>query len=184
MDNVMQTVINELTNRADEIAKLRGEVARLDETIKSGRASQQVIERELQPARTDARIQITRCKEAALRTVAGIVNQHIKELENADTVKPDELNDDLKVLNSGISLTKRDLQVMLERNSDNRTMSRMILQWAREHGIDTGTAYVGNEQAIENARNINSAASLYVNHWIDSDKAHEMVQKMFVDTQE
>jgi hypothetical protein len=44
---------------------------------------------------------------------------------------------------------------MLKRNSENRTMTQLILRFADEHGIETGgTYYVGNTATINRVASI------------------------------
>lgn len=136
--NIMQSVVDLLNERADAVGKLVVKRDELERDIKSGRFSAAAVA-EMQNKLMDVRVGISQAKDETRRAVAQLVNQHVAELVKADALNPDELNEaDMKLLNSGLPLTKRDLSVMLERNQDNATMTQTVLRWARAHDVDMG----------------------------------------------
>ena len=64
-------------------------------------------------------------------------DSYIAELRDEDELDPTKLTDDVRLLNSGVKMTSRDIKAMLKRNSDNRTMLQVILRYADEHNIET-----------------------------------------------
>lgn len=180
--NIMQNVVDLLNENADSIGKLVAKRDELERDIQSGRFSAAAVA-EMRDKLLDVRASISQAKDETRRAVAQQVNKHVAELEKADALNPDELNEaDVKLLNSGVDLTKRDLTVMLERNQDNATMQQLVLRWARAHDVDMGIAYIGHEKQIADVKQLPSVTNLYVDHWIDRPNAKDMVQKMFIDT--
>ena len=142
MENIMSSIVSDLEARTNELAPAIEKAAKLDADIKGGRYSQAAIKDELLPARDAVRAQIREAQEAAKQAIAEKINAHITDLERLDALSPEELTDDCKLLSSGIALTESDIRFMLERNAKNRSMSQIILRYARDHGIKTNVAYV------------------------------------------
>jgi len=112
------------------------------------------------------------------------VAQHVADLERDDAMQGGQLDEaDMKLLNSGLPLTKKDLLVMLERHqaTGNRTMQMAVTRWAREHDVNLGV-FVGHEAEISAVKQLPSVVDLWVNHWSDTPDARSMIDKMFVDT--
>ena len=136
--NIRQKLVDILNERADAVGKLVVKRDELERDIKSGRFSAAAVA-EMRDKLLDVRASISKAKDETRRAVAQLVNKHVAELEKADALNPDELNEaDVKLLNSGVELTKRDLSVMLERNQGNATMTQAVLRWARAHDVDMG----------------------------------------------
>ena len=178
--NIRADLINILNEKADAIGKLATRRDELERDIKSGRFTSAAVGKELQPELMNVRVAISETKDETRRAVAQLVNRYVGELERADALNPDEVNEgDVKLLNSGVELTKRDLTVMLERNQGNRTMTQMILRWARAHDVDMGLAFIGNEKLIADAKQLPGVVGLWISHWADQPNAKDMIQKMF-----
>ena len=178
--NIMSEIITDLEARADAVLPLLDKADKLQADIKSDRFNMQTINGELYPALHKVKREIENAQEEARRAVASRVNAYIADLEREDALDPDKLTDDCKLLNAGVTLNARDINTMLERNSGNRTMTQVILRYAREHDIDIGrTYYIGNEEAIRNARSLSGTFNLYIDHWMNTKKSREMIDKMF-----
>lgn len=183
--NIRADLVNILNEKADAVSKLATRAAELERDIKSGRFTAAAVCKELQPALIDTRVAITKAKDETRRAVAQLVAQRVAELEKADALNPDELDEgDMKLLNSGLPLTERDLKIMLGRHraNGNRTMQQAVTRWARQHDINLGV-FVGNEREIAATKMLPSTVDLYIDHWIDQANAKDMIQKMFVDTE-
>lgn len=182
--NFMQNVIDTLNSQADTIAKLVTRRTELENDIKSGRFTASAIGNELQPELSNVRSAIAEAKDETRRAVAQLVAQHVTELERDDAMDGGKLDEaDMKLLNSGVPLTKKDLLFMLERHqaTGNRTMQIAVTRWAREHEINLGV-FVGHEQEIAAVKELPGVVGRYVDHWIDTPEAKTMIDKMFVDT--
>lgn len=181
MDNndIIATVYNTLDNYTDEIGKTIAEQQKLEEKINSGRYSEQTLRNEVYPKRDELRHKINSMRDSALQAAKGIISQYRIDAAEKNNLDPAELTDDVKLLQAGIVLKPRDIQGMLKRNEDNRTMTQIILRYAEEHNIDTGkTYYVGGQQEEETARALDNIIHYYKN-WIDKPNAKVMLNKFF-----
>lgn len=181
--NIRQNLVDILNERADAVGKLVAKRDELERDIKSGRFSAAAVA-EMRDKLLDVRASISQAKDETRQAVARLVSSHVAELNRLDSLNPHELDDgDLRLLNSGLPLTKRDLTTMLERHqaTGNTTMQQVVSRWAREHDVNLGV-FVGHEEEIAAAKQIPGVVGRYVDHWIDQPNAKDMVQRMFVDT--
>ena len=178
-NNIVSTVFDTLDSRTEEIGKVMAERDALEEKIKANRYTPQVLKNEIYPKRDELRRKITSMCNTALKEAQSHIDQYRQDAAELNNLDPAELTDDVKLLQSGITLLPRDVQGMLKRNSGNRTMTQVILRYAQEHNIDTGgTYYIGGQAEEENARNLEGILYYYKN-WIDKPNGREMLRKFF-----
>ena len=78
-----------------------------------------------------------------------------------------------------ITIDLLEIANILKRNAGNRTMTQIVLRYAKEHNIDTGgTYYIGGQQEEETARGLDTIISYYAK-WIDKPNAKDMLTKFF-----
>ena len=178
-NNIVQTVYSTLETRTDEISKVIAERDALEEKIKSGRYSPQTLKDEIYPKRDALKSKVQSMCDSAMKEAENHVAQYRADAAELNNLDPAELTDDVKLLQSGITLLPRDIQGMLKRNSGNRTMTQIILRYAKEHNIETGgTYYIGGQQEEETARGLDTIISYYAK-WIDKPNAKDMLTKFF-----
>lgn len=178
-DNIVETVYAHLEAHAAEISKTIAERDEVEAKMKSGRYSQQAIQNELMPKWGELRRKVRYESDNAIQAAKNLVEQYRQEVAEMNNLDPAELTDDIRLLQSGITLLSRDIQGILKRNSDNRTMTQIVLRYAKEHGIDVGgTFYIGGQQEEETARNLDGIIH-YFSKWIDKPNAKEMLDKFF-----
>lgn len=178
-NNIVQTVYSTLETRTDEISKDIAERDKLEEKIKSGRYSPQALKDDIYPKRDALRRKIQDASAGAIQEAKNLVEQYRQDAAKLNNLNPAELTDDVKLLQSGITLLPRDIQGILERNKGNRTMTQIVLRYAKEHDIDTGgTFYIGGQQEEQTARGLDTIL-LYYKNWIDKPNAKEMLTKFF-----
>lgn len=73
--------------------------------------------------------------EAARAAVQALVDRYKDGLKDSDVLNGSDVTDDAKLLTGAFKLTAADLEAMFDRSSGNRTMLRLIMDYAREHGI-------------------------------------------------
>lgn len=178
-ENIMSSIVSDLEARTNELAPIIEKAAKLDADIKSGRYSQTTIKDDLLPARDEVRAQIRNAQEAAKQAVVEKINAHITDLERLDALDPAELTDDCKLLSSGIPLNESDIRFMLERNAKNRSMSQIIIRYAREHDIKCDAAYLDHSEAIRNARAFPALANRWIDDYMTSPQAVDILHQMF-----
>ena len=78
----------------------------------------------------------------------------LKEIENIDALKGDDINADAKLLDGTIELTTNDLEQMFDRNKGNRTMQQLIWRYALAHVANFGRNFIDRAQIEAAAENM------------------------------
>lgn len=178
-ENIVQTVYETLGSRTDEIIGMANAINELDTKIKSGRYSQMTITNELEPKKRELNRARQDACHNALEEARNAIEQYRVDNAELNQLNPAELTDDVKLLQSGIILKQRDIEGMLKRNENNRTMTQIILRYAEENKINTGHNYFfGGKEEEETARALDSILYYYKN-WIDKPNAKEMLNRFF-----
>lgn len=178
-NNIVQTVYDALEASTDEISKTIAERDRLEEEIRQNRYSSQALKTEIYPKRDELRRNVRNACESAIQEARNLVANYRKDAADLENLDPAQLTDDIKLLSPGIVLLPRDIQGMIERNRDNKTMLQIILRYCKENDIDTGgTYYIGGQQEEETARGLDTIISYYAK-WIDKPNARDMLNKFF-----
>ena len=140
------------------------------------------------PAADKLRRTIGEKKDATQRAVEKALSEYIEAAEAEDALNPDELTDDVKLLNLAMPLELQDIKQMLARNEGNRTMTQLILRYAKAHEMTDAMRAAGmrpiyftkSEEARATAEAVRSTTRLYVDHWIDHPtKAADMLQEFY-----
>lgn len=178
-NNIVQTVFDNLEAATTEINKTRTEYAALDAKIKEGRYSNQTLTKEIYPKRDELKRKIEGDCARAIKAAHDSIATYRADAEALSDLDPSAITDDVKILQAGVSLTARDIQAIINRNPDNRTMIQIALRYAKEHNIDMkGTFYVGGEAEKETARNLDGIVDYYA-RWIDKDNNLDILNRFF-----
>lgn len=177
--SIESDVYNYLKTQTAEAAAIRSDLDAVQADINSGRFTQETMRDEMYPRRDSLRVRLTSLVEETDRKARSLVSEYQDKLRKADCLNPEQINDDVKLLNAGITLLPRDIESLLERNKDNPTMTQIIIRFAREHDIECGAYYFGHEREIRDSENINAAISLYTSHWMKQPNASAMLDKFF-----
>lgn len=175
---IVSDVYDVLRERTREANQVREELTAVEEKIDSEKYSKLGVS-ELQLERNALKQKINGICNSALIESNKIVSDYQEQLRNEDCLNPSELTDDVRLLSAGIPLLPRDVKAILERNKNNRTMTQLALRYAKEHDLDIGAQYIGNQEKIEAAEGVNYAANVYTSHWMKTDMAEEMLDKLF-----
>lgn len=146
MLNAIQIGIAEMEKEQDKISAT---ISRRNKQINSKMFSAEYVENELRPEIKRLKKESAEEEKRLIERLCAMCNSYITELNSADDLKPNSLTADIQLLQTGITLTERDIEAMLKRNADNRTMSQILLRYAEEHNIETGMVYEGNKPLIE-----------------------------------
>lgn len=178
-NNIARTVYDTLATHTEEIGRLVAERDALDAKIKSGRYSEDTVTKDFLPKWRELRDRAVDATDEAIKEALSLVDQYRQDVAKINNLDPAELTDDLKLLQPGITLLPGDIQGILKRNSDNRTMTQIVLRYAQEHNIDTGgVIFVGGQQEREGADNL-AATVQYFRKWMGQPNAREMLDKFF-----
>lgn len=167
-----------LKKKTLEASAVKKKIAELDADIGSGDYSTRKME-ELSEQRYDLAVKLRNIVAAARQEARQYVEKYKAELEEQDSLRGEDLTDDARLFTAGVPLTRADLEAILARNSGNRTMEQLTIRFAEANNIELPVRYVGNRQAIEEADAFLSAVDLYCDHWIEDEKALDMLQKFF-----
>lgn len=73
--------------------------------------------------------------DAARNAIQALVDAYKARVKDMDALNGAEVTDDAKLLTGAFNLTAADLEAMFDRAAGNRTMQRLISDYAREHDI-------------------------------------------------
>lgn len=96
-----------------------------------------------------------------------ICEEYADFLRDEDALKGADVNDDMRLLQGGVRLSGQDVKSMIQRNAGNRTMLQLILNYAEDHGIETGLRYIGNKRKIDEVMAAMSAVEVTLKWWED-----------------
>lgn len=134
------------------IGKLRNRQRELDGLVEKSKDfrkySQDYIRGTIKPDIQKINQEMESLRTEGVEVVTVMCEEYKKQLLSEDALRGSQITDDAKLFSSGISLTKEDLDAMLERNKDNRTMAQIICRYADEHDIVLNARYVGNAETI------------------------------------
>lgn len=152
-----ENITRQIQSGINTIADLTKEKNQLDKMIKSGNYAGQKL-REMTEERTNVSMRLSREREEQMRIVKAMCAEFVEELRREDDLNPKDLvPEDLELLKHVSILTDRDLEAMIDRNSNNRTMTQLILRTLRENGsrdLKLGIMYEGNNSLIQNVNMI------------------------------
>ena len=130
------------------------------------------------PKRVQLQNSIQRKADEGIKNAKELVEKYRQSIETLDALDPAQLTDDVKLLQPGLSLEKRDYQAMINRNSDNPTMLQLILRHAKDHGVDVGVSYTEREKEKDTAANLDSIIDIY-RRWIATPSGGLMLDQFF-----
>lgn len=179
INNFVGRVYDSLSQSTEEISKTVDEYEQITAEMNGGRFSEKVIQGEMLPKQTALRRKIRDDSEAAIAAANAIVDEYEREIDESFAVDPEQLTDDVKLLQPGIILNERDISVMLKRNADNPTMQQLILRYAHARKISTGK-FVSSfgQRERESANAIRSTIHYYAKR-IGTKDAKDMLSKYF-----
>lgn len=150
----------------DEAERMRQHMLHLEEQSRDNKYSAEYKQIFAEQARQERR-NIERIIENGKKACQAICDEYTAELRDADALRGADVNDDMKLLQGGVKLSRNDVQSMLNRNSSNRTMTQLILRYAEDNGIETGVQYVGNKPKIDKVNSAMSAVDVALKWWHD-----------------
>ena len=177
-NNIVQSVFDSLDADTTEIGKTVAEYEELETKIKDGYFGNQALKDEIYPKRDALKSKIRTDSANAMKKAKGLVEQYRQDAEKLNDLDPSAITDDIRLLQAGVALNARDINAILDRNKDNRTMTQLTLRYAKEHDIDVKTIYVGGQAEAETARNLDGIIGYY-EKWIDKKDAKNILRKFF-----
>lgn len=178
-DNITQEIYDFLTEKTDEVSGILTEYEAVEAKIKNrDEYTQKVINERFIPVRDELKMKISSMSENAIREAGDKVKAYRQEIAEANRLNPKELTDDVKLLQPGIVLNAEDLKGMLDRNANNRTMTQIILRYAKEHNITLDLSYIGGQSELATADQLDEILFYYKN-WIGKPEARATLDSFF-----
>ena len=168
-----------LRGRKNEIADVRKKVSELENEKKHGHRDPAYIQNVIQPQIRDLQREISRMKEQTLKHMRGLADERKTQLIQQDRVRGEDLTDDYKLFTCGVKLTDRDIEAIIDRNSSNPTMVQLALRYADENKIHVDRVYLGQTAKIREIEDAYDTGKLFVDHWIDTDDATDILEQFF-----
>ena len=179
--NIIETVYDALKESTKEVQKVIEEKTQLEEKVRTGRYSVKTVNDEIKPRIDDLKQKILSMKEKTFADAKALVDGYRNEIDEQNNLDPKEINDDIKLLQAGIPLTVRDVEAILKRNENNRTMTQLAIRYAAQHDLKIENSYKFEREQNE-AKAVADAldqALTYFPNWIDTGKAYDMLDKFF-----
>ena len=178
-NNIVGSVYSTLQSGTEAMHKGMDEYKALDEKINSGLYTQKMINEEFLPKKTELKSQYESTISKALSDAYSLIDNYESEVAEMDSLDPAEITDDIKLLQSGIKLTDRDLKSMLKRNEDNRTMTQLILRYAEEKKIEVGSVYQSSlSRERQKINGLREVTKRYERYMYDDD-AKDVLDRFF-----
>ena len=177
-DNIIQSVYNSLYEGTEGVSKDIADYNAVTADIDSGRFSEVAIREELFPKKTELKTKIEHDSAAVIKNAQALIDQYRADAAELNNLNPADITDDIKLLQSGVTLLPRDIQAILKRNEGNRTMTQMALRYAQEHNIETGQYYVGVQQEEQTARKLEEILKYY-EKYIGQPDADKVLNRFF-----
>lgn len=147
-DDLVLNIRKELRVACIELRKYQKQIDLFEERGRTNYYGHEIWQREIAPELRELKLKAQACKQNAIASAKAHLDAYRKQERDRDALNPGKITDDIKLLQSGITLTERDLDDMLNRNADNRTMQQLICRYADEHKIQVNPmiAYHSCEQ--------------------------------------
>lgn len=142
-----------LTARADEVEK----------KINSGRYSPQAVA-EMQSELREINRNLEGVGFSALRAADSLIEELKTGLAAEVALNGEDVNDsDMKLLQ--FDLDEKEMIELLNKHSENPTMTQLILKNAKSRGLDLGVRFLGNDSEIRNAEGAREVVRVAVSHY-------------------
>ena len=106
--------------------------------------------------------------------VRSITEMRKESLKDFDRIRPEELTEDVKLLQGGLILEERDVQGIIDRNPGNRSMVQLALRYAEQHGMRIKADYA-SAQSMKQSYDAISGSVATVVKWYDSPKDYQRI---------
>jgi len=180
--DITNVVYDSLLSSTQEIRTVAQEQTELEERAASGRYSAETVKNEIRPRIDDLKRQTRKLSEQAIADAKALVANYRADIDARNDLDPNEITDDIRLLQCGVPLTARDIEVILKRNESNRTMSVLALRYAEQHDLKIENRPFTFELETKAARDRADALDqtlLYFQNWITQKNAVEMLNRFF-----
>lgn len=175
LDSVKECIQECIKNSEDITGKISKTQERADKKV----FTQEYADSEIKELQKN----LTILKNNCMDSINDLASSEIERIHKLDTLKPEDITEDIKLLNCGIPLTFRDIEDMANRNKDNRTMLQLITRYSKEHGIKDSLGkdltYISDTGTLKKQVESVQYASETVLKWLGTPNIHTMYTKIF-----
>ncbi len=144
------------------------EYNKLKKEREEGHYSYEYLQSEILPKMDKLKQKISSIQDKVRSESKRITEAEKAGLKRADRLNPSELTDDVKLLQGNLILEEADIEGILERSTNNRTMTQLALRYAKEHEMKINGYYNKASYSSDRLDEINDAVSIIVK-WFDTD---------------
>ena len=175
---VEKQIKNYLRDKSYEIYSLIEKKGQLEDELHDPDYSEehnQKVFREL----GDIRVKIGNMQNQAMNECLKIINQYRDEIKSSYRLRVEDITDDAKLFNLGVTLPLEEVENIFDRNAGNTTMQKLTMMYAHQHGLRMhGNRVVVNPNVV-NANALENTTRMYVDHWLDKSNSAGMLEKFF-----
>lgn len=174
-------LVNAMKENFEAYSTLKAEYDKLTQERQSGTYSVEHINKVIYPRQSELKKAMESAQRKAHSDVDALTKEMGSYLRSLDTLRPEDMTDDVKLFSSGVTLSKRDIQDIIDRNPDNRTMVQLALRYASEKGIQglEYTHYVSSESQTRNFENIQYCADTVIK-WFDKPDGYDRMYSQLI----
>ena len=183
----LNDVYNHLRSKTEEYNTKRVLLAKVRDKINEGVYAGSLLA-ELQETEKALSITLNKFVDQTIKEAQGIFDAEVERLEEENSLRAADLSDDAKILESGILLKKKDIDMMLARpENQNETMRRLINDYVDRNKIkDPATGLKMNVPGRQNQGEIdsvkhNAAVLTYYKRWMPGEENLKMLDKFLPD---
>lgn len=176
---IADSVYKLLKERTTAIQEQVKEQRKIEQWIESGKYSTEAIEKDFQPQLTAIKKQIDSESDRAIADAHNLIADYKKELRRQGAMKPEELTPDIELLKLPVTLSLEELEEVIERNSDNKTMCKIIEQYASERNIDLPYHLTRTKQEERQLAEGLEGVLVYYRNWITNEQALPLLDRFF-----
>lgn len=171
MDSIHETLLkthNGLKTKVEKVTEIQAEIEETGNETK---------ERNLLAKQQEVKIEIKRARRKAIEEVQLACSELVEQITALDELKGEDVNDDIKLLTSGIPLTERDIEAIVRRNADNVTMQQLAYRYARDNGIKMNSYFIGHSRQIQSINEISHAVE-YTERYLGEPDGWSVITSM------
>lgn len=169
-----ERLIKELKENRRSYQAMKDEYDKITKDRQSGIYAEEHIHKVIMPRQNELKRSMTTIQDKAYADVRKLTEEMGMYLRSLDALNPGDMTDDVKLFNSGVTLNKRDIQDIIDRNPNNRTMIQLALRYANEKGIEglEHTGYISSESQLDTFKGIEYATKTVIK-WFDKKDGYE-----------
>ena len=179
--NITSEVYNLMSEQTTEIGVTLKKYNQLNDELNSGHYTSEYLDKYVRPEMAKLRREMDDRADKAMKDADTMIEKYLLDVERAAELRADDLTDDVKLLNCGVTLNAKDVRAIMRRNEGNQTMIGLCARYAAEKGLDLGrdVAYTnGIGESVQTANALRDALKYYRRYMVQND-GPKMLNRFF-----